>query len=155
MNPRTLVVLAMCVVPPALLAQASLSNQSLPPGFVDGAKNPELIPDYASYRLMLIHLASLTSIDPQTAARQSAAYSQIGLSPTDTVILQTQVSGFKVVYSQWQTEAGRSPSVAADEHVKTMVLAFRDSILKGLTTEGARKFVQFVEREKAHMIVRP
>jgi hypothetical protein len=43
-------------------------------------------------------------------------------------------------------DAGRSVS---------LTLASRDAIFKGLTPEGVLKFAQFVEQEKAHMIVRP
>ena len=39
-----------CVASVALFGQTSASVKQLPPGFVDGSKNPELIPDLAGVR---------------------------------------------------------------------------------------------------------
>lgn len=73
-----------CLTPLCLFSQTLSSGQSLPPGFVDGSKNPELIPDYASYRLVMIHLSSLNSVTPSAASHQAAVVRQIGLSDADT-----------------------------------------------------------------------
>jgi hypothetical protein len=147
---------AVCLTPPGLYSQTSSSTQSLPPGFVDGSKNPDLIPDYASYRLVLIHLSAiLNSTDVRAASRKSVVFGQIGLSSADSQVLTSFVSTFSASYAQWQSQAGIVPSTAADEAARSLVLATRDALIKALTADGVQKLVLYVQAEKTHMVVRP
>jgi hypothetical protein len=149
---KALMVLAMCVVPTYLVSQTPTSNLPLPAGWVDGSKSPELIPDHSSYRLVLTHLCSVISAP---ILKQSATYSQIGLSAADTLVLQNQVVAFDASYSQWKAQAALSPSANDEQNAQAIVLATRDALIKRLTPGGASRFVQYVQQEKAHMIVRP
>jgi hypothetical protein len=152
---RYLLILALSLSPAALLCQTSSSAQNLPPGFIDGSKNPALIPDYASYRLVLLSLRLRTPQDPKAISRQNIRLARIGLSGPDTQALLNIVGGFGASYSQWLTAAGSPHDSAAEQLAQSMVLATRDSILKNLTPGGASNFARYVEREKVHMVVKP
>jgi hypothetical protein len=149
---KVLLIVTFCVLPMALPGQTSSGEPTLPAGFVDGKIHPELIPDYACYRLVLIHLVAVGSA---SVSKQTATYNSIGLSAADTLILQNQVLSFGASYAQWQAQSGLVPSATAEQNVHAMVLSARDSIITNLSPAGASEFVQYVQLEKAHMIVRP
>ena len=144
--------LTFCALPITLPGQTSSGEQTPPAGFVDGKVHPELIPDYASYRLVLIHLVAVGSA---SVAKRNATYNLIGLSAADTLVLQNEVALFGANYAQWQALSGPVPSVGAEQNVHAMVLSARDSIIKNLSPAATSRFVQYVQLEKAHMIVRP
>ena len=150
------------LVPVSLLSQtspqtspppASAATQQIPPGWVDGSKNPELIPDHASYRLVLVHLSSLDT------TRQDTRIKMMGLSADDGQRLKNEVALFHKDYDQWKAKAGVAagapPSQQDDQAARALVLASRDAIKKQLSADGAAKFSAYVEKEKARMIVNP
>lgn len=147
--------LACFLVPVGLFSQtspppASSATQQVPPGWVDGAKNPELIPDHASYRLVLIHLSSMAT------ARQDTRIQMIGLQGGDAQTLKNEVALFKKEYDLWKAKVGaQPPSDQDDKAAKAMVLASRAAILNMLSPSGASKLSQYVEREKTRMVVKP
>ena len=73
-RPEVLMLTALCVMfvtPLSLFSQqASMapnaSMQTLPPDWVDGSKNPELIPDSAAYRLVFLSLVSKMTLNSGT-----------------------------------------------------------------------------------------
>lgn len=151
---RAIIILAWIVGTIHAYPQAT-GPKTLPPGFVDGSRNPASIPDYASYRLVLLSLAVPPSPTPVAVSRQNAKLARIGLSPNDIETLLPILITFQSSYSQWLAQSGVNPNKSADQQAQALVLATRDSILKSLTSDGASKFAQFVEREKAHMRVKP
>ncbi len=152
---RYLLILALSLAPAALLCQSPARSQSLPPGFVDGSRDPGLIPDYASYRLVLLSLTLPTTPDPKAATRQGVRLARIGLSTSDRQALLNIVAGFGASYVRWLASVGVPHDIAAEQQAQALVLATRDSVLKTLTPSGASNFAQYVEREKAHMVVKP
>jgi len=151
---RCFLLAMVCLVP--LFAQAQSAAPELPPGWVDGSKNPQLIPDHASYRLILMHLSEVMSdTGPRAALRQDNRFKRIGLSDTDTQTLKTYVALFTQDYNQWKTKAGTNPSEQDDATAKAMVLATRDMLLKSLTPDGVGKLVKYIEGEKVRMVVKP
>jgi len=54
-----------------------------PPGTIDGAKNPELIPDAVAYRLLFLAVAEPENATEEQKARARAKINPAGLSETD------------------------------------------------------------------------
>ena len=152
---RYVMIVLLSLAPTVVVCQTFSGGNSLPPGLIDGSKNPGLIPDYAAYRLVLLSLQLPASPDQNAISRQNAKLARIGLSKSDTQALSNLIAGFSVSYSQWLTAAGVHHDDAAEQRVQALVLTTRDSILKILSHGGATSFAQYVEREKAHMVVRP
>jgi hypothetical protein len=145
-----------CLAPLSLLSQSS-STLSLPPGFVDGSKNPAQVPDYAAYRLVMMHLSSvMNATDARAAVRQVALLKQIGLSDTDTQVLKNGINSFSASYTQWQMRfATASTSAEAYAAANAIALAARDGLIQTMTADGVSRFVQYVQQEKTRMIVKP
>ena len=142
---------------PALFPQPT-DTQKLPPGFVDGSKNPDLIPDGAAYRLVFLSLKPPTSTDPRALAGNSAALAAIGLSAADLGILKQQLATFAASYKAWQVQAATASSAerpALNAQVVNLVLANRDALIKRLTAGGAARFAAYVQQAKSRMVVRP
>lgn len=78
------------------LSSAQSDRQTpLPPGSVDGAINPELIPDEVAFRLFLTSLASTSTPTPAPIAEQKAKLRPIGLSKADTAAVIQALSAFR------------------------------------------------------------
>ena len=77
----------------------TLQSASLPTGIVDGAKNPELIPDSAAYRLYFITVSELPNALAEQKNRQRAHLGKIGLKDPDLEALIGTLETFKVHYA--------------------------------------------------------
>lgn len=154
---------AACLLPSSLFPQqASIAPQAsmarnIPPGWVDGSQHPELVPDSAAYRLILLSLRAPAA--QSEMARYTAKWKKIGLSPSDTATAQRIVAEFDVQYSAWQavqqavrnTVSGAAPKTDAATIVQQAVGALNAQ----LTPAGDIKFSAFVQAAKARMIVHP
>jgi hypothetical protein len=67
-----------------------------PPGTIDGAKNPELIPDETAWRMVFLGIAEPESATEEQKARAEAKIASIGLNKQDA-------EAFLYLLSQFQT----------------------------------------------------
>jgi hypothetical protein len=153
-------VLPLNLFPQGFSQVPSASRAPLPPGLVDGSKNPELIPDSAAYRLVFLSLMAKMAADPRdpkALARRHAALNATGLSSGDQNVLIQQLAGFSEHYKSWQTEASAGPANAASRkaQVASLVLATRDALIRQLSPNGTATFVSYVQARKSRMVVRP
>jgi hypothetical protein len=153
-------ILVLCMAPVGLFAQASSPGwQNLPPGFVNGSKTPELIPDTAAYRLVFLSLTVPPSADAKTQSRQTALIAQAGLSEADATTLKNAKAAFAGDYSAWQASARAAGSTATTAQISSQVTAlvqrYQSLLVATLSTDGATKLSQFVQSAKARMVVRP
>jgi hypothetical protein len=78
-------------------AQPPPSAPTDPPGTINGAKNPELIPDNDAYRAVFIALAEPQNASDAQKARYQAKIASAGLSADDT-------EAFRVILAALQTQ---------------------------------------------------
>jgi hypothetical protein len=137
----------------------SSSSSNLPPGFVDGSKTPNLIPDTAAYRLVFLSLTVPPSANSAALSKQSALIAQIGLSEADTTTMKSTMAAFAGDYSAWQTNAKAAGSTATPAQLSSQVTAlvqqYQSVVVATLSTDGAAKVAQFVQSANSRMVVRP
>lgn len=66
-----------------------------PPGTIDGAKNPELIPDDVAYKMLLLSLMEPADLTDAQKARQEAKLRMIGLTDDDKAGFLAKVGEFR------------------------------------------------------------
>jgi hypothetical protein len=152
------VILVAMLCPVFLVAQGGASVQ-LPPGFVDGSKTPDLIPDSAAYRLVFLNLLGPNSLDQTILAGTYPPIAKIGLSSPDAEALQEALRQFGSAYSDWQKafeQASRLsiPTQSLAARVDAIVQDTRDLLQKRLSSSGQAKFASYVKNAKKRMIVR-
>jgi hypothetical protein len=153
---RATLILSLCVAP-VLCQTSSTTNKPLPPGFVDGSKNPTLIPDVVAYRLVFMSLTLKAPGDAKAIAKQGALLAQIGLLASDLTTVKNTMAAFSNSYA---TTAGLpvvgnvpgSPSVGVG--VSTLVQQYQGLLFSSLSTDGVTKLVTFVQAAKARMVVK-
>lgn len=64
-------------------SEQSVAPRPDPPGTIDGAKNPELVPDQLAYKMMLMTLSLPPNATDRQKKRQQARLARIRLSPED------------------------------------------------------------------------
>lgn len=153
---RTLLILSLFGTPAVLLCQTRAAGWTLPPGFVDGSKNPELIPDTAAYRLVFLSLTVSPSADEKALAKQGALLAQVGLSEPDATTMKQTVAAFGNDYSAWRARSSSVAIATQSEAERTaLVRQYQTLLFAKLSANGAVQLVQFVQRAKKRMAVRP
>ncbi len=152
--------LAVAVMAPTAMFSQSSGANSLPPGFVDGSKNPDQIPDSAARRLVLLSLALPASADQQAVSRQVARLKFIGLSGPDVPAAQAVIAQFGVQYSAWMAANGSGGSRSASQApaagpVEAVVEGAWAALSGRLTPGGAAALSRYLARAKSRMIVKP
>lgn len=140
------------------LAQGSATAANkLPPGFIDGTKTPDLIPDGVAYRLVFMSLVPSPAGDAKAIAAQDAHMKFIGLQDADRAILQQVVATFGGEYSNWQrsTAGSANNSTTSTTQIDQIVQTALDSVITELSSKGSAKFIQYVTRAKSRMVVHP
>jgi hypothetical protein len=66
-----------------------------PPGTIDGAKNPELIPDHVAYRMIVLAVAEPADATDERKKRARAKISAIGFSEDDAAAFLTLLGEFQ------------------------------------------------------------
>ncbi len=89
--------LAACPVCPVASRRATQTTAPTiyPPGTIDGAKHPELIPDDVAYKMLFLSLLEPTDARLVQPARQEAKMRMIGLSADDKAALLVALSEFQ------------------------------------------------------------
>ena len=131
---------------------------------IDGAKNPELIPDATAFRLWLVTASVLPNATGQERAAQKAHLSRVGLriGSTDEQALQTILTEFK---SQYTTLINRYNETATADLARgiqpdqslflqqrdDLVATTRTAITSRLSRDGAALVNAHVQSEKKNM----
>jgi hypothetical protein len=149
---------AVVVQLPVLRAQVAL-----PPGSVDGAVNPQLIPDVVAFRLFFGALAGGASASAlpqgasssvsqlQPSARQRAQLIPVGLGAADTSLLLQAVG-------EWQVSVGSLPpassgmgSAPSAPTLDTVTQATVSKLQQGMSAQEFSSLVAFVRAQKKAM----
>lgn len=137
-----------------------------PPGTINGAVNPELIPDDVAYRLVLEGIAEPQNATDAQKARFRAKMVRAKLGADDEQALfgvlapfQTQLDGLQAQAAQIQAR-NMFPDPASTDYQTLLDLSKQreqvfanalSAIPARLTSEGVAKFQAFVESEKKGM----
>lgn len=78
-----------------------------PPGTIDGAKNPELIPDDVAYRVLLLAIAEPEDASPEQKARARAKIVRAQLSEDDEVLFLTMATQYKTQIDSLAAQAAQ------------------------------------------------
>ncbi len=153
---RTLLILTLCGAAGPTLCQTTSRGWNLPPGFVDGSKNPELIPDAAAYRLVFLSLTVPPGADSKALAKQNSLLAQLGLSEVDATTMKETVAAFGTDYSAWRARSSSVANATQSEAERTaLVQQYQKLLFARLSANGVTQFVQFAQRAKKRMAVRP
>jgi len=150
----------------APVPSAPATAQPDPAGTIDGAKNPELIPDQVAYRLVLLGIAEPENATDAQKARFQAKIAPAGLDVSDTEALlgvlapfQTQLDGLN---AQGNQILARNPfplsgtpdyqNLVQLGQQKDAAIAQAISALPArLSSDGAAKLQSFVQTQKQGM----
>lgn len=151
------------LLPLALLAQ---NAPVMPPGTIDGAKNPELIPDVVAYRLFFVAVATPPGPTADQQRRQTAKLARIGLTQADSQILISTLTTF---YTQYPDFIKRENAAADQARAAGLPIdvkasgARRDALVQStlaglksaLTPTGVEALEAHVQQEKAGIKIVP
>ena len=129
---------------------------------IDGATNPELIPDGTAYRLVFVVAAESANPLPDEVARHSAYLGKLGMKDSDRQLLADALKVFKGQYddlmknyndaAQVAMVHGQAPDTAALlRQREALVQSTRDKLKLLLTSEGITSLDAFVQAEKHSM----
>ncbi len=103
------------------LAAGQMGNQAQeaspgadPPGTIDGAKNPELIPDEVAYRMIVLAIAEPANATDAATERARAKLGPIGFSEDDA-------AAFLTLLSEYQTQADTLDKQAAAVYLRSPI----------------------------------
>jgi hypothetical protein len=132
---------------------------------IDGRQHPELIPDVAAYRaVLLMHSHFETEED---TARTEQLHNRIGLSPADHQIYDEVLKHLRQQYdsrvgihdasvdslSNASIQEMRDEASAVRKSLSALVEPAGTELGARMTTQGVARLGAFVESEKTHMIV--
>ena len=129
---------------------------------IDGAKNPEMIPDVVAYRLWLITVSSGTNPTPSQRRRQRAFLSASGLGELDAEaavpILDRSKSEYNLLIAEFNKLAARASAANQEPDFITflakrdaLVQSTREALKQALTPQGMAALNGHVQHEKMHM----
>lgn len=135
-------------------AQSSPSHQHADT-VVDGAKNPELIPDSTAYRLWLVTVSELPNATAQDRDRQRAHLANLQLTELENLQLVTVLADFKGQYLsliERYNESARAALANGGQPDLKLFLQQRDDLVQ--TTRAAialRLLPESVSRLDVHV----
>ena len=129
---------------------------------VDGAKNPELIPDSTAYRVWLITVSLPPNSTEKQRVFQQAHLRKLQLTSEDSLALLSVLEDFKTKYLSLIASYNESAKAAllhgsqSDQESflqqrDDLVSSTRDAIAQRLTHEGAARIETHVQGEKSHI----
>jgi hypothetical protein len=128
---------------------------------IDGATNPELIPDSTAYRLWLITVSELPNATQEDRERQSAHLAGLNLSSLENLQLIAILADFKGQYTNLIQRYNESARAALANGVKPdqkLFLQQRDDLVQmtkvaiaSRLTEGASRIDAEVQEHKKHI----
>jgi len=134
----------------------------VPVTVVDGAKNPELIPDSTAYRVWLVTVSLPSNATDKERAFQQAHLRKLQLSGADYSTLLSVLSDFKDQYLTLIASFNESAKAAllhGSQPDQQSFLQLRDdlvsstraSIAQRLSPDGAARVEAHVQGEKSHI----
>lgn len=146
--------------PPGLAPAAHVHGDSAPP--IDGASNPELIPDLTAYRLFFVSIANSTNPSDEEKHRHRAYLNRVGLSDVEATSVDDVMTAFARDYESLIRKHNESVklAIARDEVPDVagflatrdaLVQAVRDSLKSVLSSEATSRLDVFVQAEKKRM----
>jgi hypothetical protein len=129
---------------------------------IDGAKNPELIPDATAYRLFFVTTADSATATDAEKVRHRAHLGGARLNDADTQtfvgLMQTFNAEYQTLIKTYNEEAknavasDQAPDIAAFLAKRdALVQGVRDKLKSTLTSAGLSNLDNFVQSEKQHM----
>jgi hypothetical protein len=129
---------------------------------IDGAKNPELIPDATAYRLFFVTTADSATATEVEKARHRAHLGGAGLNDVDAQtfvgLMQTFNAEYQTLIKTYNDEvknaiaSDQAPDIAAFLAKRdALVQGVRDKLKSTLTSTGVSNLDNFVQGEKQHM----
>ena len=112
--------------------QQAVPITSDPPGTIDGAKNPELIPDEVALRMIVLAVAEPVDATEQMRERARAKLNPIGLSEDDT-------AAFLGLLADYQTQIDALDKQVADIYVRAPIPNTASTDYKQLLELGNQK----------------
>jgi hypothetical protein len=160
---RCVTLLVLSVFALGTWAQTSTSQHQHPnENVVDGAKNPELIPDSTAYRLWLVTVSLPPNATEKERTFQQAHLKKLQLTDADNLKLLSVLTEFKSQYLDLIGRYNESAKAALRHGGQTdekpflqqrddLVSSTRDEIAQRLTHEGAARIEVHVQGEKNHI----
>jgi hypothetical protein len=136
-------------------------KQSLPPGTIEGLKNPELIPDAAAYRLFFRAVSEPKTKTAQQAERQRAKLLALQLSVEDsqalTGALETFFDQHEILLQAYKNAALAGVNRHTDylAQCDALVTSTRATLASRMSIDSLLKLDRIVQREKANMVIFP
>jgi len=103
-----------------------------PPGTIDGAKNPELIPDEVALRMIVLAVAEPTNATEEQKERARAKIASIGLSDEDA-------AAFLALLAQFQDEVDAVDKQVVEIYQRTPIPDPASTVYKELVDLGKQK----------------
>jgi hypothetical protein len=103
-----------------------------PPGTIDGAKNPEVIPDEVAYRMIVLAVAEPANATDFAKQRARGKLNPIGLSEDDT-------TAFLGLLAEYQTKANALDKQVAEVYVRAPIPDTASTDYKQLLALGKQK----------------
>ena len=139
-------------------------HSSQPADVIDGAKQPELIPDAVAYRLYFVTVSETPNASREAQQRQLAYLSKVGLKDNDLQWTISILENFKTKYNDLVAEYNKSAVAAEKEggtpdyqtfafHRDELVRVTREDLRSFLTADGIASLDAHVSNEKRHMKV--
>lgn len=147
-------------------AAQTATPQPDPPGMIDGSKNPELIPDLAAYRAVLLAFSEPENATDAQKARFQAKIAPAGLSDPDTDAFLGVLTNFRkqsdALHAQAAAILARNPFPHPDsvdyqtlkditQQEQAVFAEAISAIPARLSMDGAAKLETFVKNEKRGM----
>jgi hypothetical protein len=142
-----------------------------PPGTIDGAKYPELIPDSVAYRLLFLAVAEPENATDEQIARARGKINPAGLSETDVeaflLLLAKFGQGMTSINAQLGTIRDRNPlalsPLSADGQQVQVLTRQMDQLVtdtitalpERLSSEGLAKLHDYLQQAKRGMKIIP
>ena len=127
---------------------------------IDGAVNPDLIPDAVVYRLYLFTVSTRQSPTQVDQECQHAHLMRTGLSDADRQVFVGVLSGFRGKYDALEAAYNALASANSNADISTLltqlddlVQSTRNTINAQLSSQGAARLNAFVLAEKKNMKV--
>lgn len=143
-------------------AQTSSPQHNHSETVIDGAKNPELIPDSTAYRMWLITVSELPNASTENRDRQRAHLAGLNLSTLDNLQLITILAEFKSQYNSLIERYNESAKAALANGIQPdqkLLLQQRDDLVQmtksaiglSLSPESVVRIDGRVQEHKKHI----
>lgn len=159
MNWKWLFVGLLFTVTAAAAQQSTPHNMMATQDFIDGAKNPELIPDGTAWRLWLISVTAEDEQHPELqVARMRAFLRATAIQESDLPAAEQALAHFKADYAalidSYNKRMNSGENISMSEFTlqrDALIQATQTSLLGKLSTTSSGRLKSHVVREKTRM----